>query len=63
MFRRMDAFEKGHSGPIGTKVFECSQLESLYAMSYLFEIGVQSELKCFGRFMGYTTFICDCVWG
>jgi hypothetical protein len=40
IFRRMDAFEKGHSGPVGAKVSECSQLESLYAVSYLFEIGV-----------------------
>jgi hypothetical protein len=40
MFWRMDPFQKGHSGPVGAKVSECSQLESVYAVSYLFEIGV-----------------------
>ena len=63
MFWWMDPFEKGHSGPVGAKVSECSQLESLYAVSYLFQVGVQSQFKCFGGFMGYATFVCDCVWG
>ena len=48
MFWGMDPFQKGHSGPVGAKVSECSQLESVYAVSYLFEIGVQPEFECFG---------------
>lgn len=63
MFRGMDPFEKGHSGPVGPKVSECSQLEPLYAVSYLFQVGLQSQFECIGGFMGHATFICDCVWG
>jgi len=62
LFRRLAPFKKGHSPPFRTKGPERSQSESLYAMSYFQQIGIELEFKCAGGLVGYAAVVCRCMW-
>jgi hypothetical protein len=59
---RMDSLETGNFKSKCTKVPQCGQFKSLYAVFDFFEIGIEFEFECFGGFMGYAFVVCDCLW-